>query len=203
MPNFVNINGTEYGFWRTSGGGQHGNYTTSIPGSNLHNSNDVLTWNFSDTMTLVYPSDVYSSKQYYIYFTTPNDGITRQYQFDNSFYLPAGYLLDGISEIFLFPPPFEINKWNGSNWNTTVHQFTTQKYWLSTPGSWVVSWKSSNPSPVIAPNTQIRIQLTVAFFRQSSYMSDTCPFNGSVVITCLNPTPPATAHNQIIMVIDL
>ena len=199
MANFVNISGTEHGYWADVYGAQRGNYTISIPGSNLYNSNDVVTWNFSDTMTLIYPTDVTSSKEYFIYFTTPNDGITRQYQFSNSFYLPSGYLTDGISEIFLFPPPFEIDRWNAGTW-VNVHQFAISKSWLSTPASYVISWTSSNPSPVIAPNTDIRVQLKVGFFRQSAYKSDTCPFNGSVVVTCLNPT---RRKNQFLTVIDL
>jgi hypothetical protein len=199
MPNFVNINGTESGYWWS--GSTHGAYSIPISGSRLHNSNDVITWNFSDTMTLVYPSDFQSNKQYYVYFTSPNDGITRQYKFDVSITVPSGYLTDGLT-IFSAPfAPFELTKNVGS---ASLHQFSpTYFFWTSSPQSYIKTWTSSNPSPAVLPNTTVRMDLSIFFSRNPPRQSDSCPFNVDVAITCLNPTPPATAKNQIIMVIDL
>jgi hypothetical protein len=187
MPNFLNVSGTESGLW-FDGSVNYDQYTHSIPGTNLFFSNAVMTWNFSDTMILTYTGirhDHSTSKQYYIYFTTPNDGLTRQYRFDVGISIPNGYLTDGLTTFSAPLNPFELTKNIGS---LGLHHFISFLFWTSSPQSYSQNWTSSNPSPAILPNTTVRCELLVGLSHDYPYASVTCPFSGSVIATCLNPT---------------
>ena len=191
MSNLLTAHLTESGYW-WDGSSQHGNYSTDTP---LTPSNNVLDCQIYDTMTLVNnypgtPRDIQSSKKYMLYFTTPNDGLSRQMKYD----VGIAVLTNSQSGLVEF--------WYDHPFTVQGHIFLNGQFgWLDAPESWSSSW-TDDIYHYVSPGATISIPVPVYYgLAQPSYNA-AATFHWYITVTCLNPTPPPTNVNVLQMIIE-
>jgi hypothetical protein len=187
MSTFVSVFGTKFGETFYSAGTRiHDYYSNSL--TDIALTVQEISWSISDTLSMTYPTpydDNEQYKDYYIHFTTPNDGISHTYNFSATFNLPAGYLSAGYTEVIVHSlwqlwkggaEPFTGNPpWAVYDDLITGHN---PFYFTTTPQS-----LSGSPSFTLPPNTPCVVTLWIIYEMLINH-NDTCPFTGAFSVTC-------------------
>ena len=168
------------------GGGYRYHYITDTP---VYPSPDtILQSSASDILSISYatpppPRDYSNDINYFLYFTTPNDGITRNYKFDVEIDVTpsGGYSFQhGFIDVALNGQP--------------VHNWTGQPFPTTAPAIWSDTWTGS-----FAPNEIIYVLLETSFISNNpinGYWE--CPVNWYITVTCLSETPIASGNIEMI-----
>jgi hypothetical protein len=200
MTTYINVFGNKDGETFYAGGTRiHDQYSGDL--SDIALTSQQISWSVSDTLSMTYPTpydDLEQFKDYYIHFTTPNDGISHTYNFSATFNLPAGYLTAGYTEVIVHSlwqlwtggtEPFTGNPpWTVYDNLITGHNPFT---FTTTPDS-----LSGSPSFTLPPNTPCVVTLWILYYMLLNH-NDTCPFSGTFSVTCpdFSGGSPAGAGN--------
>ena len=163
----------------------------------------VVAWATTDSTTLAFTPyyDKNCVRQYWIYFTTPNDGITHNYTFNGYFTIPVGYLT--YTEWTYLEGPLGIYKYSFGTWNY-IDKILEQNppKWTTTPVNLTTNMPAGN-TLALSPNTQFRViwHLTYAWnVPDPTGLTDTCPLDTGFSVYCPDFSSGIITYNQCIMV---
>lgn len=166
----------------------------NVPLTNINISDPrVISWTTTDGMSLSYANPYYDrtvERDYYIYFTSPNDGITHHYDLGGYFNIPTGYLnktiLSFLGGLFsLYKEPYD----NADFVGFTL--YTDPPYWVNTdlPVA-LTTWWSGYNIPLL-PNVNYRIQAHLIYSWTTAEWNsiyegdyDSVPLDAGITVTC-------------------
>jgi len=170
----------------------------------------IISWSTTDSFSLSYATPYYDKsvdRDYYIYFTTPNDGITHHYDLGGYFNIPTGYLSKtilsfngGLFGVYSYP-------YNNADF-IQVALYAEPAYWISTdlPVNLTTYWAAYNTP--IPPNTNCRMILQLTYSWTADEWShiyngdtDSMPLDTGCTIIC-NDFGGVTKYNVVQMIIE-
>ena len=170
----------------------------------------IISWSTTDSFTLSYENPYYDRLQerdYYIYFTTPNDGITHHYDFGGYFNIPMGYLsktilsfVGGLFAVYSYP-------YDNANYVESA-LYQDPPYWVSAslPVNLTTWWAAYNIP--LSPNVNYRMQNHLIYSWTADEWShiyngdtDSMPLDAGCTITC-NDFGGVTKYNVVQMIIE-
>ena len=161
----------------------------------------VVAWSTKDNTTLNMSPyyDRNCVRNYWVYFTTPNDGITHNYTFNGYFKIPAGYLAQ--TQWSYLGGPLGIEDYYSGDWRPVNNILNPPvPYWRTTPVNLATDMPLGNVL-ALPPNTQWRVSwnLTYAWYPVAG-TSDSCPLDTGFSVYCPDFSSGIITHNQCVMI---